>query len=222
MSYVTPGARANATVATLNLNAMSDQTQAQSGTEVRFTGQWFMDDESWPVPAADTPREKVPLIRQAGPKMSVEIAYGRNDLPVLALAVHQSPQITYRRRTGEPLVLDAVQRGNRDAVRVLLGRGDSPDHTDAQGKTLLIIAASRGDIGMIAALLPYGPDLNRQDNNGNTALMYASSQNNLCAIELLTRAGANRSLRNLDGQTASSIAKANGFDVAYRLLAWGN
>ncbi len=219
MSYVTPGARAGLTALTLTQTQVLDLNHQQPNLGSGFISEWSSSDDAWPVPESAPKKENIPLIRQAGPKPSVEIAYRRNYIPGLALAVHSSTEISYRARTGELLVLDAVQQGNRDAVRVLLGRGDSPDHADGQGRTLLMIAAERGDTAMIAALIPYGPDVNRQDNNGNTALMYACRQNNLDAISLLVRAGADKKLRNREGLNAAEVATAYGCKAAFQWLA---
>ena len=214
MSYYQGSPHTHSTVPTFNLNPPIETANQQHGQNIHFNGQWRQENSFryGQIPGA-------PLMRQAGPKESVEQAYQRNDLPALLAATLNSGEISFRTRSGNLLVHDAAQQGRIGALRVLLGRGDSPDHVDVDGRTVLMIAASRGDIESIIALAPYGPDVNQQDRRGNTALMYACQRGDLPCVRQLIAMGANKHLRNQDGTSASRLALDQGHKHIFAELA---
>ncbi|MEM8557437.1 MAG: ankyrin repeat domain-containing protein [Bacteroidota bacterium] len=58
-----------------------------------------------------------------------------------------------------PPLVEAVQRGDRDAVQAALGRGADIEAADARGATALLWAALQGDDALVRLLLDAGADL---------------------------------------------------------------
>lgn len=155
------------------------------------------------------PPQRRPFMRQAGPNMPVEMAFDRNQLPELARLVMVSGEISFRRRNGSVLALEAAEQGNFAALRILLSRGDSLEHTNAQGQTALLFAVSNNNTELFNVLAPYLPNPNHQDPQGNTALIFACRHQNPQMVESLLLMGADPALRNHANQSAADIAAAN-------------
>ncbi len=153
--------------------------------------------------------QRPPLMRQAGPNMSIETAFDRNYSPELARLVMQHGDISFRRRDGRLLALDAAQQGKSAALRILLGRGDSTEHVNALGQTPLIVAAANGHADTVSALAGFLPNVDHQDHHGNTALMYACQLGNAPMVDSLLQMGADVRLRNHMHQSAADMAHAN-------------
>ncbi len=150
-------------------------------------------------------------MRQAGPDLPIEMVFDRNQLPELARLVMVSGEISFRRRDGSLLALEAAEQGNIAALRILLSRGDSVEHANAQGQTALLVATSNNNIDLFDALGPYLPNPNQQDHQGNTALMFACRHGNAPMVNQLLQMGADITLRNHANRCAADIARENLF-----------
>ncbi len=166
--------------------------------------------------------QREPFMRQAGPDMSVETAFDRNYSPELARLVMQHGEISFRRRDGSLLALDAAHQGKSAALRILLGRGDSTEHVNALGQTPLVVAAAQGHTETVSALAGYLPNVNHQDHQGNTALMYACQLGNAPLVDSLLQMQPDLSLRNRMNQSAADIARAHHQPaILFKLRAFG-
>jgi ankyrin repeat protein len=118
-----------------------------------------------------------------------------NDLliPILTLAIALLLPLIKRltaRKTGAMLV-DAVNRGDAEALEKLLARGAPADATnDLLGRTPLIIATMNGHVVLVRILLARGANVNISDMEGWTALRYARGFGYTDITQLLLAAGA--------------------------------
>ena len=96
----------------------------------------------------------------------------------------------WRTRTGTAL-MDAVFRGDADAVKTLLSkRGFVNAKDEYSGRTPLIMATVNGHIEIVKALLGKGADVSVKDADGWTALMFAQEYGHAEIERLLKEAGA--------------------------------
>lgn len=112
---------------------------------------------------------------------------------------------------------DAIERGDVDAIRELLGRGADVDALDRYGQTALMLAARAGGADVVAALIEGGADLNVTAKFGLSALMLAVVNGHTAVALLLARAGCDLSLRGSGApgfadKTARDLAAAQGLD----------
>lgn len=202
MSYACPALHRQATEVTINIGnpaTMLSETEIEESMDTEPDLSQNRSRSHWPRP----------LMRQAGPNMHIETAFDRSNVPELARLVMLHGEISFRRRNGSVLAIEAAQHGNATALRILLGRGDTPEHTNALGQTLLIIAAVNGHTEAVTALAGYLPDLNRRDHQGNTALIYACMQRNSPMVDALLEMGADLRIRNNANKSAADIALEN-------------
>ncbi|MBL8675796.1 MAG: ankyrin repeat domain-containing protein, partial [Rhodospirillales bacterium] len=71
-------------------------------------------------------------------------------------------------------ILGAVERGETDAVRQALLKGESPNQIDARRQPLLILAVSKGHVEVAEVLLKGGAIVDATDGEGRTALLRAA------------------------------------------------
>lgn len=71
-------------------------------------------------------------------------------------------------------LLEAVTRGDIDAVRRSLSAGADVDSRDSEGSTLLMLASHAGNLPMVMALIEAGAGVNTCDERGWTPLMKAA------------------------------------------------
>jgi len=119
-------------------------------------------------------------------------------------------------------LVEAAQRGDREAVRVLLNRHANAAVVGADGMTALIWAAYRNDLQMADVLLRAGADVNAANDYGATAL-YAAAANadSAMAVKLLA-AGADANTDLLSGETPlMEAARQGNLAVLHALLAAG-
>ncbi len=69
----------------------------------------------------------------------------------------------------------AAERGQHDAVRVMLDLGADPGAADEGGRTALHAAAAEGQLTVIELLLAAGVDASAQDGEGRSALDLAET-----------------------------------------------
>jgi ankyrin repeat protein len=84
---------------------------------------------------------------------------------------------------------DAVQRGDKQAVRALLRKNADVNAPQADGATALHWAAYRGDAESVAALIRAGANVRARNNYGVTPLALAAQQGSAPVIDLLLEAG---------------------------------
>jgi uncharacterized protein len=88
------------------------------------------------------------------------------------------------------LLLSAVKRGDRFAIRKAIQSGADLNCEDTQGWTPLFHAAGKGDIKTMTLILDAGADVNHGVEKGFTALFSAVMSGSLDAVRALLSAGA--------------------------------
>lgn len=84
-----------------------------------------------------------------------------------------------------PLMKFAIATGNREVVKNLLGRGESPDALDRDGNSALMLAARKGLAEICSILLEAGADSALKDAKGRTALEIAEALHHFDAARVL-------------------------------------
>ena len=117
-----------------------------------------------------------------------------------------------------PLV-DAVKLGEREAVRVLLGRHVDVNRAEVDGTTALHWAVRAGDLDMVKLLLRAGAKATQANRYGVTPLALAAINGHAGVIEALLKAGADPDTATLEGETALMTAARTGHVDAVKVLA---
>jgi len=99
-------------------------------------------------------------------------------------------------------LVDAVQKGDRDAVHSLLKEHIDVNASRADGSTALSWAAHRGDIETANLLIAAGANVNAANDYGVTPLWLACSDGNGALADKLLNAGANPNAAIWMGETA--------------------
>ena len=106
---------------------------------------------------------------------------------------------------------DAIERGDVQIVRNLLGRGADVDARDRYGQTALMRAAHAGRREVVETLIAHRASLNLTAKGGLSALMLALVAGHAEVARLLANAGADLSLR---GTGAPGFAGKTAYDLA--------
>ena len=96
-------------------------------------------------------------------------------------------------------LLQATQRGDREAVLKLLQQGADINARDTQGRTPIMVATYQHHTEMVRALLKEGADVNIRDNNTENHLLHSAAQGWLDILRLAIEAHADTSLTNRFG-----------------------
>jgi ankyrin repeat protein len=107
--------------------------------------------------------------------------------------------------------LNAVKRGDIDAVLALLESGANVDVRDRYGQTALMLAAHGGHSGIVETLIAYRADMNITAKFGLSALMLAIVAGHTDIACLLAKSGADLLLR---GSGAPGFAGKTAYDLA--------
>jgi hypothetical protein len=92
----------------------------------------------------------------------------------------------------------AVQKGNLDAVKLLIASHSAVDAADSSGSTPLHYAASKGYTQITDLLIQNGADVNAKDADGETPFMLAARNDHRDDWQLLLDHGANAYAINED------------------------
>ena len=124
---------------------------------------------------------------------------------------------------GSPLH-QAVEKGHKNIVSLLLNEGCPINVMDSEGRSVLHGAAQVGQIHMIEMLAERGLDVNISDDEGWTALHYAATCGELESVRTLLRLGGRESMTKVAGtpRTPLHLAVAKGYkDIVSLLLNEG-
>ena len=119
---------------------------------------------------------------------------------------------------GRPPIIDAVRKGDKDALRVLLQKGANVNEAEADGATALHWASYRDDLQSADALLKAGARVNAANDLGATALWAAAQNGSPGMVKRLLDAGANPNLALLSGETPLMVASRTGSPGVVELL----
>src|SRR5262245_18116323 len=115
-------------------------------------------------------------------------------------------------------LVDAAKKGDREAVRSLLGGGKGANVAAPDGTTALFWAASRNDAQMIDLLLRSRADVNVANDYGATALYVAAANADEALVGKLLDAKADPNKALLSGETPLMQAARRGKDAVVHLL----
>ena len=119
-------------------------------------------------------------------------------------------------------VRDAVERGDRQALRALIAKKADVNAAAADGTTALMLAAERSDGEAARLLLAAGANPRATNRYGVTPLGLAAASGDEALIVALVKAGADPKAANGDGETAlMSAARARSVSAVKALLALG-
>jgi uncharacterized protein len=119
-------------------------------------------------------------------------------------------------------LLDAVAKGNRDAVRQLLRDRADVNAARPDGATALMLAADRNDADVARLLIRAKAHVNAANEYGATALSVASVRGHVQVVRLLLEAKADPNAALLSGETPLMSAADKGhLEAVGALLAHG-
>jgi uncharacterized protein len=119
-------------------------------------------------------------------------------------------------------LFDAVSKGDRAAVQLLLRNRIDVDARQPDGSTALILAADRNDVEVARLLVAAKANVNAANEYGATALYVASGNGNTVLAGLLLAAGANPNAALVSGETPLMAAVDEGHvETARALLEHG-
>ena len=119
-------------------------------------------------------------------------------------------------------LLDAVVKGDRNAVLTLLRNHVDVNAAQADGSTALMLAAERNDVEIATILVRAQARVNAANDYGARALSVACARGNVALIRLLLEAHADPNAPLLSGESPLMTAVDNGnHDAASLLLEHG-
>ncbi|WP_339041993.1 ankyrin repeat domain-containing protein [Spiroplasma endosymbiont of Apeira syringaria] len=117
------------------------------------------------------------------------------------------------------LLIETVEVGDLEALKVLLENGADVNYEDQDGNTSLMLAAESGFLEVVKVLLENGADVNYESQkNGNRPLMLATRRGNFEIVKHLIDNGADISYKDCDGNTPLMFAAENGRIEIFNIL----
>lgn len=116
-------------------------------------------------------------------------------------------------------IVEAVSKGQINAVKELLDKGADANQKGKDSKSLLLIATEKNDLTMAKLLLQYGANVNQQDNILNSPFLYAGASGFTELVKLYLDHGADFKIFNRYNGTALIPACERGHVETVRLLA---
>ena len=115
-------------------------------------------------------------------------------------------------------LIDAVKRGDVNAVRTLIAQKIDVNAPDADGSTPLHWAAQRDDVPMADLLIAAGAHVKAKTRYNVTPLSLACTNGDAKLVDRLLKAGADPNETSEEGQTALMTASLTGKPEAVKLL----
>jgi len=205
------------------LGAAIDSRDVQGNTPLHIAARWRAAGAAKTLLALGADKDAQNL---AG-KTPLGIAVRGRDTPVMnssskgalvSILLDAGADINAADSTGRTILLDAVQSGSEDTVRMLLDRGASPLTQEMYGRTALHEAAAQGNLEMVTMLMQKGSNPLARDTMGDTPLSLAFDKGGAVIETLL---GSSSNLIDSDGNTPLHIAVAHNAPLTMlaRLLA---
>jgi ankyrin repeat protein len=123
---------------------------------------------------------------------------------------------------GDLELLDAVRKGDQQAVRSLIGQRADVNAAQPDGSTALSWAVHRNDLDMADLLIRSGANVNAQNSLGVTPLSLACTNGSAPMVQKLLAAGANPNAALQSGETPlMTCARTGSAEAVKALLARG-
>jgi ankyrin repeat protein len=122
---------------------------------------------------------------------------------------------------GDPSLVDAAKRGDRDAVRAMLRKAPQVNQTSPDGTTALHWAAENNDRELVELLLKAGAKATAVNRYGVQAIALAAVNGNAAIIDALVKAGADVNSALPEGETVLMTTARTGHVEALRTLIAG-
>ena len=106
-------------------------------------------------------------------------------------------------------LMEAIEAGNLETVRVLIAKGTDVNYRGSHGETPLVRSMLCDDPRICGALLESGADVNLATINGYSPLTFACLQNNFEYVRTLLKYKANVSQKTEEGWTPLLVASTN-------------
>ncbi len=103
--------------------------------------------------------------------------------------------------------------GRADDIKLLVGKGASPNQADGNSVPIICLAATRADsegLNIIKTLIELGANINATDPKGQNALFYASKAGNPAVATYLLLAKIDSQAIDAEGNTARAFASNTG------------
>jgi ankyrin repeat protein len=141
---------------------------------------------------------------------------------VRVLAFSESNINQSSRSSGNSVLAEAVERGNREIMAVLISAGADVNTRSDAGRTALMSLSEKASPELVRDLVFAGAKLNARDDAGNSALMNASSSSSASVLSELIKIGAQVDATNSSGETALfAAARANSAEAIELLIKAG-
>ena len=119
---------------------------------------------------------------------------------VLHMIIDHSVHLNAINKKVHTALMMASERGNSDAINVLLKAGADPNIIDADGNTCLhFLVLQRCNKEVLEIIIDHGVHVNTMNKRNETALMIASAKGNTDIIKVLLTAGADPNITDADG-----------------------
>ena len=128
---------------------------------------------------------------------------------VLCIGISGSAQST---------LVDAVKRGDREAVRELLRGKPDVNAAQADGTTALHWAVRANDVELVRTLLRAGAKATATNRYGIAPITLAATNGSVEALDALLKAGANANTQSAEGEPVIMTAARTGNAAALKLL----
>ncbi len=139
---------------------------------------------------------------------------------ISALSVQcKSMDTTNQDNIAQNSIIEAVSKGQVNALKELLDKGANANQKDKDSKSLLLIATEKKDLAMAKLLLQYGANVNQQDNILNSPFLYAGASGYTELVKLYLDHGADFKIFNRYNGTALIPACERGHVETVKLLA---
>jgi ankyrin repeat protein len=116
------------------------------------------------------------------------------------------------------LLVDAVKRGDREAVRELLRVKPDVNAAQADGTTALHFAVRANDIELVRTLLRAGANAKATNRYGIAPITLAATNGSAEALDALLKAGASANTQTAEGEPVIMTAARTGNAAAVKLL----
>ncbi|WP_174481449.1 ankyrin repeat domain-containing protein [Spiroplasma endosymbiont of Danaus chrysippus] len=116
------------------------------------------------------------------------------------------------------LLIETVEVGDLEALKVLLENGADVNYEDRDGNTSLMQTVEYGFLEVVKVLLENGADVNYENRYCYTFLMWVAEIGDWEIVKILLASGADANYKNRNGNTSLILAAENGRIEIFNIL----